>query len=151
MWTCLNNCHFSTTIKNTFHITTLFLSGGIMKWSKIKRHNHPFSQRNRALGTFSPLSTPRVSKLLSRDGHTQRMLPAALFVPCPLWGLSRHPVTKANLMIVWGFLNTPHPGFPVAVGILFCPPCLALPSSTGSHRELPPLSSPCLLAADRGH
>lgn len=44
MWTCLNNCHFSTTIKNTFHITTLFLSGGIMKRSKIKRNDHPFPQ-----------------------------------------------------------------------------------------------------------
>lgn len=44
MWTCLNNCHFSTTIKNIFHITTLFLSGGIMKRSKIKRNGYPFPQ-----------------------------------------------------------------------------------------------------------
>lgn len=79
-WTCLNNCHFSTTIKNTFHITTLFLSGRIMKRSKIDRNDPPFPHSHHALGMFSSPATSGVSELLSQDGHTRRTPPAA---PCP--------------------------------------------------------------------
>lgn len=118
--TCLNNCHFSTTIKNTFRITTLFLLGRIMKQSKIKRHNHPFSQKSQAQGISPSLSPSRVSELLHLHGHCSTQLLQHCSPSTPALG-SADSCSQSQPRYSVGFSST-HTHSPIALRLLFYSP-----------------------------
>lgn len=91
-----------------------------MKQSKIKRHNHPFSQKSQAQGISPSLSPSRVSELLHLHGHCSTQLLQHCSPSTPALG-SADSCSQSQPRYSVGFSST-HTHSPIALRLLFYSP-----------------------------